>query len=49
MCHIISLLPLVYIIVLSGHMNMRPCTELLMLLKGKVKMHQVKKKKKMLA
>lgn len=45
MFHIISLLPLVYITVLSGPINMFPGTlfELLMFLKGKVKMYEVKK------
>ena len=46
MFHIISLLPLVYITVLSGPINMLPYTlfSLLIFLKGKVKMYQVKKK-----
>lgn len=44
MFHTISLLPLVYITVLSGHINMLPCySELFMFLKGKVKMYQKKK------
>lgn len=46
MFHTISLLLLVYITVLSGPINVLPCTlELFMFLKGKVKMYQVKKKK----
>lgn len=48
MFHILSLLPLMYITVLSGPINMLPCTlfELLMCLKEKVKIYQVKQTKK---
>lgn len=49
MFHIVSLLPLAYITVLSGPINMLPCIllEYLVILKGKVKNVQSLKKKGM--